>query len=365
MVDEIGSMSASDDKTRGFRLQRSELAVPATSERFFEKAARGPADSIFLDLEDAVAQSDVVLENFRPRTLEKWGLGYEKLAEVNPKLVMLRVSAYGQSGPMKDKPGFARIAHAFGGLAYLAGEPGKTPVVPGSTSLADYMSGLFGAVGVLVALRHAERTGEGQVVDIALYESVFRVLDELAPAYAKFGYQRERMGPDTVNVVPHSYYQTRDGSWVALACSNDRMWERLAKAMGQPDLAVDPRYSRMKKRDDHRQEVNALVSTWVASLDLEDVLAACERCDAPCSKLLSIADIFANQQFAARGNLAALDDARAGHLVLPAPVPRLSKTPSQLRSPGPALGNCNDEIYGALLQLSEIARADLERRGVI
>ena len=164
-----------------------------------------------------VAVSHVVLENFRPGTLEKWGLGYEELARINPKLVMLRVSGYGQTGPLRDKPGFARIAHAFSGLAHLSGEPGRVPVVPGSTSLADYMTGAFGAVGVLIALRHAERTGRGQMVDIGLYESIFRVLDELAPAYAKFGFERERMGPDTVNVAPHSHYQARDGGWVALA----------------------------------------------------------------------------------------------------------------------------------------------------
>jgi crotonobetainyl-CoA:carnitine CoA-transferase CaiB-like acyl-CoA transferase len=312
-----------------------------------------------------VAESDVVLENFRPGTLEKWGLSYENLAELNPKLVMLRVSAYGQTGPLKDLPGFARIAHAFSGLAYLSGEPGRVPVVPGSTSLADYMSGLFGAVGVLVALRHAERTGQGQVVDIGLYESVFRVLDELAPAYEKFGHRRERMGPDTVNIVPHSHYQTLDGSWVALACSNDRMWERLTRAMGRPELAADPRYAQMKARADHRQEVNTLVATWVASLEVDAVLTACEQHEAPCSKLLSIADIFSNPQYAARGNLVSIDDARAGHLVLPAPVPRLSRTPPELRSVGPALGNANDEIYGTLLGLSAALRASLGRSGVI
>jgi crotonobetainyl-CoA:carnitine CoA-transferase CaiB-like acyl-CoA transferase len=314
---------------------------------------------------DLVAESDVVLENFRPGTLEKWGLGYESLAELNPKLVMLRVSAYGQTGPLKDLPGFARIAHAFSGLAYLSGEPGRVPVVPGSTSLADYMSGLFGAVGVLVALRHAEHTGQGQVVDIGLYESVFRVLDELAPAYEKFGHRRERMGPDTVNIVPHSHYQTLDGSWVALACSNDRMWERLTRAMGRPELATDPRYAQMKARSDHRQEVNSLVATWVASLEADAVLTACEQHEAPCGKLLSIADIFSNPQYAARGNLVPIDDARAGHLVLPAPVPRLSRTPPELRSVGPALGNANDEIYGTLLGLSAALRASLRRSGVI
>jgi crotonobetainyl-CoA:carnitine CoA-transferase CaiB-like acyl-CoA transferase len=311
------------------------------------------------------AKSAVVLENFRPGTLEKWGLGYETLAAVNPALVMLRVSAYGQTGPLRDKPGFARIAHAFGGLAYLSGEPGRTPVVPGSTSLADYMSGLFGAVGVLIALRDAERTGKGQIVDIGLYESVFRVLDELAPAFARYGYQRERMGADTVNIVPHSHYKTRDGSWVALACSNDRMWQRLTSAMNRPELARDPRYAHMKARDDRRDEVNTLVSDWVGSLHVDEVLDACDRCEAPCGKLLNIADIFRDRQFIARKNLAELCDPRAGSLVLPSPIPRLSRTPPELRSAGPALGASNGEILGGLLGLSSSDQDELKRRGVI
>ena len=312
-----------------------------------------------------VAQSDVVLENFRPGTLEKWGLGYEALTQINPKLVMLRISAYGQTGPLRDKPGFARIAHAFSGLAYLAGEPGRQPVVPGSTSLADYMSGLFGAVGVLIALRHVAATGEGQAIDIGLYESIFRVLDELAPAYARSGYQRERMGADTVNIVPHSHYQARDGAWVALACSNDRMWERLAAAMGRPELATDARYASPLGRDAHRAEVNALVAAWVGGLDAGDVLAACDAAAAPASKLLSIADIFADPQYAARENLRTIVDPRVGPLVLPGPLPRMSRTPPVLRTAGPALGAANEEVWGGLLGLSADDLADLRRRRVI
>lgn len=312
-----------------------------------------------------VKVSDVVLENFRPGTLERWGLGYEVLAEINPKLILLRVSAYGQTGPMRAKPGFARIAHAFSGLAYLAGEPGRTPVVPGSTSLADYMSGLFGAVGVLVALRHAQATGQGQVVDIGLYESIFRVLDELAPAYAKFGHERERMGADTVNVVPHSHYETCDGAWVALACSNDRMWRRLCDAMGRVELADDPRYATAVARADHRAEVNGVVAQWVGSLPVAQVMAACERAEAPCSKLLSIADIFADPQYAARGNLVSLADARAGELVLPAPLPKMSLTPPALRSAGPPLGEATDHVLGELLGLGADAIADLRQRHIV
>lgn len=314
---------------------------------------------------DLVAKSDVVLENFRPGTLERWGLGYDELAKINPRLVMLRVSAYGQTGPMRDKPGFARIAHAFSGLAFLSGEPGRAPVVPGSTSLADYMSGLYGAVGVLIALRHVERTGEGQVIDIGLYESIFRVLDELAPSFGRTGYCRERMGPDTVNIVPHSNYETKDGAWVALACSNDRMWERLCNAMQRPELADDPRYAKPKARDDHRAEVNGIVSDWVRGLDCADVLAACEAAQAPASKLLSIADIFADPQYAARGNLQTLDDPRVGALTLPGPMPRMSRTPPELRTAGPALGSANTSVLGGLLGIEADTLADFARRGII
>ncbi|MFH3976531.1 CaiB/BaiF CoA transferase family protein, partial [Acinetobacter pittii] len=209
-------------------------------------------DSVTLDLRSAegadlfrrlAAQSQVVLENFRPGTMEKWGLGYEELSRDNPALVMLRVSAYGQTGPLKMKPGFARIAHGFGGLANLAGEADGPPVMPGSTSLADYLSGLWSAVAVMVALRVAEKTGRGQFIDIALYASVFRVLDEIAPVYERLGIVRSRMGADTITTVPHSHYETRDGKWVALACSSDKMFARLAKAMERPDLATDPRYA--------------------------------------------------------------------------------------------------------------------------
>jgi crotonobetainyl-CoA:carnitine CoA-transferase CaiB-like acyl-CoA transferase len=306
-----------------------------------------------------------VLENFRPGTLERWGLGYEDLARVNPALVMLRVSAYGQTGPLRDRPGFARIAHAFSGLSYLAGEPGRPPVVPGTTTLADYASGLFGAVGVLIALRHAEATGEGQVIDVGLYESMFRVLDELAPAFGRYGILRERMGADTVHVVPHSHYQTRDGDWVALACSNDRMWWRLARAMGRPELGEGGQFASAQARISHRDEVNALVAEWVASRNCVDVIAACEAVETPCSKLLSIVDIFQNEQYAERCNLRRVNDERAGEFVVPGPVPRLSKTPSDLRTLGPALGSGNKTVLGKLLGVTDVDLSRLEAAGVI
>jgi crotonobetainyl-CoA:carnitine CoA-transferase CaiB-like acyl-CoA transferase len=310
------------------------------------------------------AKSDVVLENFRPGTLEKWGLGYDAMCAINPRLVLLRISAYGQTGPYRHRPGFARIAHAFSGLSYLAGEAGRIPVMPGSTSLADYMSGLWGAVGVLIALREAERTGKGQVIDLALYESVFRTLDEIAPAYAKHGFVRERMGPDTVNAVPHSHYRTADGGFVALACTNDKMFERLAKVMGRPDLAQSPRYRTAAARVTCREEVNGMVADWIGSLTTAEVVEQCERRELPCSPLYSIKDIFEDPQYIARENFSEVPS-RAGPVVLPSALPRMSATPPVFRTAGPALGADTDDVLTRLCGLSPRQIADLRSRKIV
>ena len=194
---------------------------------------------IFLKL---VAKSDVLIENFRPGTMEEWGLGWPILTGANPGLVMLRVSGYGQTGPYRRRSGFAHIAHAFGGLSYLAGFPGETPVVPGTVPLGDYTSSLYGAIGILLALRHRDKTGRGQVIDIGIYEAVFRQLDEIAGAYGMFGTVREREGAGSFVAVPHGHFRTKDDQWIAIACTTDKMFERLAEAMGKPELAADTLY---------------------------------------------------------------------------------------------------------------------------
>jgi crotonobetainyl-CoA:carnitine CoA-transferase CaiB-like acyl-CoA transferase len=255
-------------------------------------------------LRKLAAECDVVVENFRPGTLEKWGLGYEDLKKLNPRTILVRISAYGQDGPLRSQPGFARIAHAFSGLTYLSGEPGQVPVVPGSTSLADYMSGMNGAIGALVALRARDVSGEGQCVDLALYESVFRVLDEIAPAYQKFGYVRERMGADTVNVCPHSHYGTSDGKWIAIACSNDQMFARLADAMGHPELASSERLVSGEPRLAAREEVNRIVADWTASHDHRTILAICKKFDVPAS-LITASRIFSRIRSIAREAISA------------------------------------------------------------
>lgn len=310
-------------------------------------------------------ESHVVVENFRPGTLEAWGVGYDTLAAINPGLVMVRISGYGQTGPKRNDPGFARIAHAFCGLSNLVGTPDGPPLMPGSTSLADYASGLYGALGVLLALRVRERTGQGQFIDIGLYEPMFRLLDELAPAYAYNGTVRGRMGADTVNAVPHSHYPTQDGKWVAIAATSDKMFERLAQAMGRPELAQPDALGRVAQRVKRREEVNGMVADWTRRFPRDEVLKRCKEGDVPCGPIYDIAEIFADPQFAARGNLLTVRDARFGKITIPAPVPRLSKTPARIDQLGPELGSSNGAVYGELLGLGVAEIADLHKAGVI
>jgi len=309
------------------------------------------------------ASADVVCENFRPGTLEKWGLGWEELKAVNPGLVLLRVSGYGQSGPYKDRPGFARIGHAVGGLTYLSGLPGEIPVTPGSTSLGDYMSGMYGAIGIMVALHHRDRTGEGQVIDMALYESVFRALDEIAPRYAAEGHVREPEGIGTVNACPHGHFPTGDGKFMAIACTTDKMFERLTKAMARPDLWEE--YGDQNVRKANRDVVNGEVEAWTRSLDRDEVMRRCIDNEVPSGPINSIADIFADPQFKARDNLITVDVPGIGDVTVPAPLPKLSATPGEVRHLGPPLGNANEEIFQGELGLSADEVAGLRDRGVI
>ena len=312
-----------------------------------------------------IALSDIACENFRPGTLEKWGLGWDVLSAINPGLVLLRVTGYGQTGPYKDRPGFARIAHAVGGLSHLAGMPGEAPVTPGSTSLGDYLAGLYGTVGALVALLHRRTGGSGQVIDIGLYEAVFRVLDELVPAYQRFGIVRGREGVGTRNAVPHGHFPTHDGHWVAIACTTDKMFARLAEAMERPGLAAPNRFGPQERRFAARDEVIALVGAWTGSLERDTLMERCLAAGVPIGSVNSIADIFDDPQFAAREDVVTVDAEGIGPVAVAGVVPRLSATPGRIASLGPPLGNANDEIYGGLLGVSEEDRARLRSDGVI
>jgi crotonobetainyl-CoA:carnitine CoA-transferase CaiB-like acyl-CoA transferase len=316
-------------------------------------------------LKQLVAGADVLTENFQPGTLEGWGLGWDVLKEVNPQLVMLRVSGYGQTGPYSAKPGFGRIGNAFGGISFLAGDPDRPPATPGSATLADYMSGLYGALGVMMALRTRDTAGIGQEIDIGLYEPIFRILDELAPAYDKFGYIRQRMGAPTVNVCPHSHYETKDDRWVAIACTNDKIFARLAGVMGCPEIAGDGIYGTIKERDANRPILDGMVTDWTQSHTQKEVIALCTEAEVPCGIVAAIDEIFEDPHYAARGNIARVTDPRAGEIAVPNVVPRLNETPGEVEWLGPALGAHNEEIYGALLGLSSDQLSALEDEGVI
>ncbi len=312
-----------------------------------------------------VKEADIVTENFRPGTLEKWGLGYDVLSEINPKIILMRVSGYGQTGPYRTRPGFARIAHAFGGLTHLAGMPGGPPVTPGSTSLGDYMTGMYGAIGCLLALRERDRSGKGQEIDLALYESVFRALDELAPAFAATGFVRDREGISTVNACPHGHFQCGDGRWVAIACTSDKMFERLARAMGKPELSSDKLYATTAKRLADREKVEGLVSSWTGSMDRDRVIEACVKDEVPIGAVNAINEIFDDPHFQARGNLETVNDPETGPVTVPAVIPRLSRTPGEIRNLGPALGNANQSVLEDLLGFSAKQITDLKAKGVV
>lgn len=312
-----------------------------------------------------IGKSDVLIENFRPGTMEEWGLGWPELREANPGLVYLRVSGYGQTGPYRHRSGFAHIAHAFGGLSYLAGFPGETPVVPGTAPLGDYMSSVYGAIGILLALRHREKTGRGQIVDIGIYEAVFRQLDEIAASYGLFGKVREREGSGSFVAVPHGHFRTKDDKWIAIACTTDKMFERLAEAMEQPELASSALYGPQRQRLAARDEVNRMVIDWVGSLSRDEVMGRCLDCEVPVGKVNSIADIFEDEHFQARGNLARIEEEVLGEVVVPNVVPTLSATPGRITNLGPALGNATYEVMRELLDIGAEDIKRLRQRKII
>lgn len=358
----------------GDPLRRFGIPSEVTPDTFCWLSEARNKKSITLDLRkpagaeimrELVAKSDIVCENFRPGTLERWGLGFEDLRKVNPNLVMLRVSGFGQFGPYKDRPGFARIAHAFGGLANLTGEVGGPPLTPGSTSLADYVSGVYGALGIMLALRARDRSGVGQYIDIALYEPVLRMLDDLVPAFVARGVGRGRQGLGASNACPHGHFQSSDGRWVAIACTNDRMFERLARTMGREDLAHADVFGSTAARLKDHAKVDAIVQGWVGEQIADAVIALCAEQDVPCVGINTIEDILADKHIAARGNTVEIAHNELGAVSIPSVIPKLSETPGEVRSLGPALGASNAEIYQDLLGIDQHRLAELKSAGVI
>lgn len=312
-----------------------------------------------------IADCDIMVENFRPGTLERWGLGYEALKQIKRDLILVRVTAYGQDGPYKDRPGFARLAHGFSGLSHLTGERDGPPLVPGSIAFADYLAGLYAALGALLSYTARTRYGIGQSVDVSLYEGVFRFLDEMVPAYSANGHIQGRMGMEALNIVPHNHYRAQDGKWVALACTIDKMFERLAMVMGQPELLSSDRFATMAQRLASRDEVNRIVGDWVASMPRDEVIQLCLDGEVPAGPIYDVADIFKDEHYKARNTLLEVEDPRLGKLTIPNVFPRLSETPGTFSWLGPDLGQHNLEIYRDRLGLTEEEIRKLKNEGVI
>jgi crotonobetainyl-CoA:carnitine CoA-transferase CaiB-like acyl-CoA transferase len=308
--------------------------------------------------------ADVLAENFRPGTMEGWGLGWDALQAANPRLVMVRISAFGQTGPYRERPGFGRIAAAMSGISYLSGYPDRAPVTPGTPTIPDYLAGALAAFGALVALEHRRQSGEGQVVDVGLYEPMLRMLDELIPVYAATGYVRERRGSGTEYVVPHNHYRARDGRWVAIACTNDRMFERLAAAMERPELAAD--FPTMAARVARRDELDGIVQAWVGAAEAPEVLARLDAAEVPCGPVASVRELFEDPQVRARDNILEFPSPLGGLLAMVGIVPRLTASPGRIESAGPVtLGADNEEIYCGRLGLTRDDLRALHHRGVV
>ena len=317
-------------------------------------------------LKRLVKRSDILVENFQTGTMEGWGVGWEVLHEVNPKLVMVRITGYGQSGPNSQRPGFGRIANAFGGLSFLAGDPDRPPSTPGSPTIPDYLAGLYGAFGALMAIRARELINEGQFIDIGLYEPIFRFLDELPAAYHHNGFIRERMGPAMKNAVPHSHYPTSDGRWVAIACTSDKIFERLASLMGMPEVVGGGKWGTFSKRDEDRAKVDAAVTHWTTSLDRDELLRLCDEEQVPCGSVYGIDEIFEDNQYKFRNNIRLVKDPRSKvEVAMQNTVPLLSATPGGIDSTGPALGAHNRDIYLELLGMTEAELVNYQNTAVI
>jgi len=307
-----------------------------------------------------VVDADVLIENFRPGTLEGWGLGWEELRDINPRLIMLRVSGYGQSGPYRDRPGFGVVGEAVGGLRHLCGEPGRPPVRAG-ISIGDSLSGLHGVIGVLMALIHRDKSGgKGQVVDVALYESVFNMMESLLPEYSAFGVVRQPAGSSLLGIAPSNAYLCSDGSYALIAGNGDSIYKRLMKEIGRADLADDPDLAHNDGRVRRVDEIDAAISRWTMEHELDKVLDTLTAARVPAGRVYTAADIATDPHYRARDMILQCE-IPGGTLDVAGIVPKLSQTPGQMSAPAPSLGEHTDSVLETLGIDAEHRQAMRER----
>ncbi len=311
-----------------------------------------------------IATADVLVENFRPGTLERWGLGPEELWKLNPRLVITRVTGFGQTGPYSQRAGYGSIGEAMGGIRYVTGDPDRPPARTG-ISLGDSLAATFACLGTLVALHQRDRSGRGQVVDSAIYEAVLAMMESMLPEWQVAGYQRERTGATLPNVSPSNVYPTRDGEMVLVAANQDTVFRRLVEAMGRPELAADERYSTHGARGQHMEELDGLVAEWTSSVEAEKLLEQLHAGGVPAGRIFRARDMFSDPHFAAREAIVRLVHPNLGEFAMHNVAPRLSETPGIVRHVGPELGEHNQDIYRDLLGISDDEMASLKSAGVI
>ena len=312
------------------------------------------------------AESDILVENFRPGGLEKLGLGWEVLHEINPRLILVRVSGYGQDGPYKDRPGFANIGEAIGGIRYITGEPGRPPVRAG-ISLGDSLASLYAVIGALMAVhdRDVRGHGEGQVVDVALYEAVFSLMESMIPEYDVARIVRERTGASLPGISPSNSYCSSDGSYVAIGGNSDAIFKRLMEAIGRPELGEDPRYQTNANRTEHAEELDELIENWTRRHTSDDIFHVLEEAGVPVGPIYSVTDIVEDPQYQARNMFLEAEVEGIGPVKMPGLVPKLSETPGGVEWYGGPLGEHNEDVYGGLLGLSPEEIERLSGEGVI
>ncbi|MBO6636628.1 MAG: CoA transferase [Roseitalea sp.] len=313
---------------------------------------------------DLVAQADIVLENFRPGTMERWNLGYDELAKINPGIIMVRVTGFGQTGPYASRAGYGAIGEAMGGLRYVVGDPSTQPSRMG-ISIGDELAATYATLGALMALHARARTGRGQVVDSAIYEAVLAMMESLVTEYDKAGYIRERTGPILPNVSPSNVFPTRDGKLLLIAANQDTVFKRLAAAMGRPELAEDERYATHSARGANQVELDALIAQWTETIDLKPLEALMNEHGVPCGLIYRAPDMLEDAHFKAREAIVSVPHPNFGYLKMQNVAPKLSETPGEIRHAGPELGQHNDEIYKGLLDMDDALLADYRERGII
>ncbi|MDP2009845.1 MAG: CaiB/BaiF CoA-transferase family protein [Phenylobacterium sp.] len=313
---------------------------------------------------DLIAKADVLIENFRPGTMEKWGMGYEALSAINPRLIMARVSGFGQTGPYATRAGYGLIGEAMGGLRHVTGEPDRPPARAG-ISIGDSLTAMHAVMGITMALHHRANTGRGQMLDVALYESVLAVMENLVTEYDLTGYVRERSGSILPGIAPSNVYPCAQGELILIGGNGDTVFARLAQTMGRPELAKDPKFVDHASRGVNQGELDDIIADWTKDFALADLLTLLEADGIPSGRIFRAPDMLENEQFQARDTIVETDHPVFGKIKMQGAFPKMSETPGKVRWPGPTLGQHTDEVLTGLAGLDAARVAELRAKGIV